>query len=171
MFQIAAKQTFCTSWVGNIACHSIWLLCDPAWIYLVLYGFQNGRKIMTQTKENTTHGNLQWWRIKLFNLNNSVIMIICWLCFWWSFWEKKDEGQAQNCTGYIQSLRRKRQDIENECPVPRQGSSWDSCTMRIPPLSISCTRHSTLEKINTRWVKERMALYYGGKRSHLSKEK
>lgn len=44
LLQIAAKQTFCTSQVGNTACHSVWLLCDPAWNYLVLYCFQDEMK-------------------------------------------------------------------------------------------------------------------------------
>lgn len=60
--------------------------------------------------------------------------------------------------------------IENKCFLPWQGSSWDSYTLRIPPSS-TCALCFTLEKTNTRWVKERMALYSSGKRSHWSKEK
>lgn len=46
MFQIAGKQTFYTSRICNFACHSIWLLCDPARIYLVLHCFQDEMKNM-----------------------------------------------------------------------------------------------------------------------------
>lgn len=55
MFQIAAKQTFYTFQVGNITCHSAWLLCDPARNHLVLYCFQDGMKNTIKTyNENRT---------------------------------------------------------------------------------------------------------------------
>lgn len=118
LFQIAAKQTFCTSRVGNMACHSVWLLCDPAWSYPALSCFQDGSKRHDknqQWEQSTNHGDLQGWRTQFFILNNSVITIIWWFCFWWSLWEQKMRGKHKIAQA-IQSLRCKRPDWDQILP-------------------------------------------------------